>query len=70
MTRLLEALKWLAAEVSADRDEFRAKFKQGADDLRDGLVAHGLARYGRKVDRWAVSEAGGRMLDAEAAVDG
>lgn len=69
MSRLLEALKWLAAEVSADAYEFRAKFKQGADDLRDGLVAHGLARHSRKLDRWAISDAGGRMLDAEASVD-
>lgn len=62
MTRLLEALQWLSAEFSADRQDFRRKFHKGADDLRDGLVAHGLAFRDKRQDRYAVSAAGFRRL--------
>lgn len=62
MSRLLKALQWLSAEFSADRDEFRARFHKGADDLRDGLVARGFAFHDRRQDRYAVSPAGFRKL--------
>ena len=62
MSRLLEALQWLSAEFSADRDEFRKRFKKGADDLRDGLVARGFAFRDKRQDRYAVSQAGFRKL--------
>lgn len=65
MSRLLEALQWLSAEFSADRHEFRAKFKKGADDLRDGLVAQGFAFRDKRQDRYAVSPAGFRRLQEQ-----
>lgn len=65
MSRLLEALQWLGAEFSADRDEFRKRFKKGADDLRDGLVAQGFAFRDPKQDRYAVSPTGFRCLRAQ-----
>ena len=70
MSRLNEALRWLAAEISADARDFRAQFHRGADDLRDGLVAQGWAKADRKKARWAVSDAGFRKLDAMGGVDG
>lgn len=62
MSRLDEALQWLAGELSADRHEFRKRFHKGADDLRDGLVARGFAFLDRRQDRYAVSQAGFRKL--------
>ncbi len=62
MSRLNEALNWLASELSADAQDFRAHFKQGADDLRDGLFAQGLAK--QQGGRYAVTPAGLRVLDA------
>lgn len=67
MTRLHEALQWLSAEFSADADEFRRKFRKGADDLRDGLVAQGFAYRDKRQDRYAVSQAGFRRLAATGA---
>ena len=67
MSRLLDALQWLAGSLSADRHDFRRQFKAGADDLRDGLVAHGWATHDRKQDRYGVSKAGfGRLADVPA----
>lgn len=65
MSRLHDALQWLSAEFSADRDDFRRRFNKGADDLRDGLVARGFAFHDRRQDRWAVSQAGFRRLAAQ-----
>ena len=62
--RLREALQWLAGEISADAREFRQRFQQGADDLRDGLKAQGWANHDRKADRYGVSRAGFRALEA------
>lgn len=70
MSRLNEALRWLAAEISADARDFRAQFRRGADDLRDGLVAQGWAKADRRLGRYAVNEAGLRKLDAMGGVDG
>lgn len=63
MSRFIEALRWLAARGAADRDDFREEFKRGADDLRDGLVAQGYARHAKRVDRYAVMDAGFRRLE-------
>lgn len=65
MSRLLDALRWLAAELSADADDFRARFRKGADDLRDGLVAQGWAKHDRRQGRYAVNDAGLARLEAE-----
>ena len=64
MSRLNEALRWLAAEISADARDFRQHFGKGADDLRDGLVAQGWAKTDRRQGRYAVNEAGLRKLEA------
>lgn len=65
MSRLLDALRWLAAELSADADDFRTHFRRGADDLRDGLVAHGWAKHDRRQGRYAINDAGLARLEAE-----
>lgn len=70
MSRLNDALRWLASELSADARDFRQHFGKGADDLRDGLVAHGWAKADRRLGRYAVNEAGLRKLDAMGGVDG
>lgn len=70
MSKLLEALRWLAEELSANDADFRERFKKGADDLRDGLVAQGWAKTDRRKERWAVSDAGFRKLEAMGGVDG
>lgn len=62
MDRIAHAIRTLATEVSADRVEFRRAIGQGADDLLDGLMAHGYAM--RQGDRYAVSPAGFRRLEA------
>lgn len=62
MSRLNDALRWLASELSADARDFRQHFGKGADDLRDGLVAQGFAFHDRRQDRYAVSPAGFRKL--------
>jgi len=62
---ILDALQWLAAELSADTDDFRAHFKEGADDLRDGLVAQGWAKHDRRQGRYAINDAGLARLEAE-----
>ena len=70
MSRLDQALQWLAGEISADNRDFRAQFGQGADDLRDGLRAQGLAIHDRKQDRYAVSRAGFAKMEAMGGADG
>jgi hypothetical protein len=58
---MVDALLYLSSEFSVDRDEWRQHHK-GGDCLLDGLMAHGYART--KGGRYAVSEAGRRMLAA------
>ena len=70
MSRINDALRWLASELSADARDFRQHFGKGADDLRDGLVAQGWAKADRRKERWAVSDAGFRKLEAMGGVDG
>ena len=70
MSRLNDALRWLASELSADAQDFRQHFGKGADDLRDGLVAQGWAKTDRRQGRYAVNEAGLRKLEAMGGVDG
>ena len=70
MSKLLEALRWLAEELSASDADFRERFKKGADDLRDGLIAHGFAKVDKKQGRYAVNESGLRKLEAMGGVDG
>ena len=62
MSKLLEALRWLAEELSANDADFRERFKKGADDLRDGLVAHGFAKVDKKQGRYAINDQGLRRL--------
>lgn len=57
---LAPALRTLAERFSLDRDEWRQLHK-GGDMMLDGLLAHGYAI--QKAGRFAVSEAGRRMLD-------
>ena len=61
--RITEGLRTLVHEISADRREFRnAIGDNSADQLLEGLVARGYAM--RKGDRFAVSPAGFRRLEA------
>lgn len=62
MSKLLEALRWLAEELSANDADFRERFKKGADDLRDGLVAHGFAKVDKKQGRYTINDQGLRRL--------
>ena len=53
---MIDALKWLGEQGSASVDDFRAHFRQRADQLREGIIAHG---YTQQHDgRIALSEAG------------
>ena len=57
-----DALKWLGEQGSASVDDFRAHFRQRADQLREGIIAHG---YTQQHDgRIALSEAGLRRVAA------
>lgn len=71
--RIGDALRWLSSEFSATAGDFRAEFKRDADDLRDGLMAHGYAIHDKRQDRYAVSDVGRRRLaevePAEAGAD-
>lgn len=57
---MIDALKWLGEQGSASIDDFRAHFRQRADQLREGIGAHG---YTQQSDgQIALSEAGLRRL--------
>ena len=59
---MIDALKWLGEQGSASVDDFRAHFRQRADQLREGIIAHG---YTQQHDgRIALSEAGLRRVAA------
>lgn len=58
-----DALKWVAEQGSATADDFRAHFRQRADQLREGIAAHGYTQ--QRDGRIALSEAGLRRLEAE-----
>lgn len=60
--RIGDALRWLSSEFSATTGDFRSEFKRDADELRDGLVAHGYAIHDKRQDRYAVSDVGRRRL--------
>lgn len=60
---MIEALTWLAEQGSASVADFRAHFRQRADQLRDGIAAHGYTQ--QRDGRIALSEAGLRRLEAE-----
>lgn len=60
---MIDALKWLGEQGSASIDDFRAHFRQRADQLRDGIAAHGYTQ--QRDGRIALSEAGLRRLEAE-----
>ena len=64
MSRIHDALRYLASEFSVTRDEFRSAHKAGADMLLDGLLSHGYAT--ERGGRFAISDAGRRAMgDAE-----
>lgn len=59
---MIDALKWLGEQGSASVDDFRAHFRQRADQMREGIIAHG---YTQQHDgRIALSEAGLRRVAA------
>lgn len=59
---MIDALKWLGEQGSASIDDFRAHFRQRADQMREGIIAHG---YTQQHDgRIALSEAGLRRVAA------
>jgi hypothetical protein len=62
MSRIHDALRWLAAEFSATRDDFRSAHKAGSDMLLDGIVSHGYAS--EREGRYALTDAGLRAMEA------
>lgn len=59
--RIAEGARYLAAEFSVTRDEFRAAQQPVGDALLDGLLSHGYAI--ETGGRFAASRAGLRMLE-------
>lgn len=41
---MIEALKWLGEQGSASIADFRRHFRQRADQLREGIIAHGYTQ--------------------------
>lgn len=60
---IVESVRWLAGELSASAGEWRARWRQRADTLREGVAARGYSI--RRGGRDGVSAAGLRMLDAQ-----
>lgn len=65
--RITDALRYLAAEVSCSRDEFRRDHQPHGAMLLDGLLTSGYVLT--RGDRIALSEAGRRKVQAEAPVE-
>ncbi len=63
---MVDALQYLSSEFSCTRDEWR-NHHRGGDMLLDGLVSKGYANT--KSDRFAVSDAGRRFLEAMGPVE-
>lgn len=63
-----DAIKWLAGQGSATAADFRAHFGQRADQMREGLAAHGYTQ--QRDGRIALTEAGLRKLAAISEVEG
>jgi len=61
--RLSAGTRYLAAEFSVTRQEFRTDNQPDGDELLDGLVSHGYAFEDR--GRFAVSRAGLRRLEVQ-----
>ena len=59
---MIEALKWLGEQGSASIADFRRHFRQRADQLREGITAHGYTQ--QRDGRIALSEAGLRRVAA------
>ena len=59
--RIAEGTRFLAAEFSVNRDEFRAAQQPVGDALLDGLLSHGYAV--ETGGRYAASRVGLRMLE-------
>lgn len=64
MDKITQGVRYLAAEFSATRQEFRADNQPDGDALLDGLLSHGYAV--ETAGRYAVSRAGLRMLEERA----
>lgn len=62
MSRLDDALRWLAGEISATRDEFLRAQYPGGDMLLTGLTTGDYIQHG--AERFAVSPVGFRRLEA------
>lgn len=56
---LRDATEKLAGEFSLSREEAQRAF---GPQLLEGVIAHGYAIHDKRADRYAVSEAGRRML--------
>ncbi len=60
--RIAQGLQWLAAEISAEREEFGRENQPDGAALLEGLVSHGYAM--EQGGRFGVSPAGFRRLEA------
>lgn len=58
--RLHDALRWLAAELVATREEFYAAQREGAPMLLEAMLSLGYVAHGR--DGYHVTEQGRRRL--------
>lgn len=70
--RITDGLRYLAREVSANRDEFRRDNQPEGAALMEGLASHGYIRRGatpETFDRYALTAAGRRRLAAAEAPD-
>lgn len=66
--RIIESLRWLAAEISCTPYEFRAAFQPDGDALLDGLKSRSMVIGDR--ERIGISEHGRRVLEAQEPVNG
>jgi hypothetical protein len=62
MSRIDDALRYLAEQISATREEFWRDNQPGGSALLEGVLSHGYVM--RKGDRVALSPAGHRRLKA------
>lgn len=62
MSRIDDALRYLAEQISVTKEEFWRDNRPNGAGLLEGL--HGLGYVARKGDRLALSSAGQRRLDA------
>lgn len=65
---MIEALEWLGEQGSASIADFRRHFRQRADQLREGIAAHGYTQ--QRDGQIALSVAGLRRVAVISKLDG